>query len=259
MAMETIVQPPLVDLCARLREPGHQSHGTLKSRRRRGSKKKRFLHVVIPPDTNPALEKWLVTGRFASGLIKMVVSICMYWGRWPQVLKVKTRQYAWAEARWHHWVSNARRKFANDDVLLQALDYAATYDIKVFTLMNPVYPKNYGVAMMAILHLITAFRDSFGLLKPWRYPKLSWLSKKQAYRHILVSDHQIIDWLDSLGETKGLAGDLWCGDAQLHLTDDALIGFNALAYVLPPCVPIQIKKFLRCKKVCKMANYRCDL
>ena len=23
--------PPLVDLCARLREPGHQSHGTLKS------------------------------------------------------------------------------------------------------------------------------------------------------------------------------------------------------------------------------------
>ena len=47
--------PPLVDLCARLREPGQQQHGTLESEglAARGNG---FLRVVIPPDTNPILE-----------------------------------------------------------------------------------------------------------------------------------------------------------------------------------------------------------
>lgn len=47
--------PPLVDLCARLREPGQQQHGTLESEGR-AARANGFLHVVIPPDTNPILE-----------------------------------------------------------------------------------------------------------------------------------------------------------------------------------------------------------
>ena len=47
--------PPLVDLCARLREPGQQQHGTLESEGR-AARGNGFLHVVIPPDTNPILE-----------------------------------------------------------------------------------------------------------------------------------------------------------------------------------------------------------
>ena len=47
--------PPLVDLCARLREPGHQQHGTLKSEGN-AARQNGFLHVVVPPDTQPVLE-----------------------------------------------------------------------------------------------------------------------------------------------------------------------------------------------------------
>lgn len=47
--------PPLVDLCARLREPGHQQHGTLKSEGN-AAKQNGFLHVVMPPDCQPILE-----------------------------------------------------------------------------------------------------------------------------------------------------------------------------------------------------------
>lgn len=54
--------PPLVDLCARLREPGHQSHGTLKSETCPHAKT--VLHVVIPPDTKPVLEN----GSLLAGL-----------------------------------------------------------------------------------------------------------------------------------------------------------------------------------------------
>ena len=52
---ETWILPPLVDLCARLREPGQQQHGTLESEGR-AARANGFLHVVIPPDTNPILE-----------------------------------------------------------------------------------------------------------------------------------------------------------------------------------------------------------
>lgn len=46
--------PPLVDLCARLREPGQQQleHSPQKVMLR----VLMVLHVVIPPDTNPILE-----------------------------------------------------------------------------------------------------------------------------------------------------------------------------------------------------------
>ena len=49
------LMPPLVDLCARLREPGQQQHGTLKTEGQ-AMRANGFLHVVIPPDTDPVLE-----------------------------------------------------------------------------------------------------------------------------------------------------------------------------------------------------------
>lgn len=55
--------PPLVDLCARLREPGFQQHGTLKSEGN-AARKNGFLHVVTPPDSNPILE----SGSLLKGL-----------------------------------------------------------------------------------------------------------------------------------------------------------------------------------------------
>ena len=45
---EVWLLPPLVDLCARLREPGQQQHGTLKSEGS-AARGNGFLHVVTPP------------------------------------------------------------------------------------------------------------------------------------------------------------------------------------------------------------------
>ena len=47
--------PPLVDLCARLRELGQSAHGTFKSEGA-AARAAGFLHIVTPPDTAPVLE-----------------------------------------------------------------------------------------------------------------------------------------------------------------------------------------------------------
>ena len=118
--------PPLVDLCARLREPGHQSHGTLKSEGA-AARKNGFLHVVIPPDTNPVLENGsLLAGlrerAYQDGGIHLHILGAMTAGLEGE----KPANMLGLKQGGIIGVSNARRKFANDDVLLQALDYAAT-------------------------------------------------------------------------------------------------------------------------------------
>ncbi len=44
------LMPTMVDLCARLREPGQQQHGTLKSEGK-AARENGILHVFTPPDS----------------------------------------------------------------------------------------------------------------------------------------------------------------------------------------------------------------
>lgn len=124
--------PPLVDLCARLREPGHQSHGTLKSEGT-AARQNGFLHVVIPPDTKPVLENGsLLAGlrerAYHDGGIHLHILGAMTAGLEGE----KPANMAGLKQGGIIGVSNARESFANDDVLLQALEYAATFNLKVF-------------------------------------------------------------------------------------------------------------------------------
>lgn len=47
--------PTMVDLCARLREPGQQQHGTLKSEGK-AARENGILHVFTPPDSKPIVQ-----------------------------------------------------------------------------------------------------------------------------------------------------------------------------------------------------------
>lgn len=69
-------------------------------------------------------------------------------------------------------VSNARQSFANDDVLLQALEYAATFNPKkCFSIpMNPASQKMAWRFMTAISHRIMGLPVFRGLPKRWHYP-----------------------------------------------------------------------------------------
>ena len=238
--------PPLVDLCARLREPGHQSHGTLKSEGA-ADRKNGFLHVVIPPDTNPVLENGsLLAGlrerAYQDGGIYLHVLGAMTAGLEGE----KPANMLGLKQGGIIGVSNARRKFANDDVLLQALDYAATYDIKVF-----FYPDEPSLSKHGVAHdgYIASYHGLAGI--PWIAETVALSKQLLIVEETGVSAHfgqlttkssiDLIRW----AKQRGLPVTCDVAMHQLHLTDDALIGFNALAYVLPPLRSNTDKKALQ--------------
>ncbi|MFW2177110.1 MULTISPECIES: dihydroorotase [unclassified Moraxella] len=227
--------PPLVDLCARLREPGHQSHGTLKSE---GSSayQNGFLHVVMPPDTDPVLEN----GSLFKGLKERAYHDA---GIHLQILGAMTAglkgempaNMAGLKQGGAIGVSNARKPFANDDVLLQALDYASTFDIKVF-----FYPDEPSLSKNGVAHdgYIASYHGLAGI--PWIAETVALSKQLLIVEETGVSAHfsqlttkssiDLMRW----AKQKGLPVTCDVAMHQLHLTDDALIGFNSLAYVLPP-------------------------
>ncbi|STY79962.1 Dihydroorotase [Moraxella catarrhalis] len=158
--------PPLVDLCARLREPGHQSHGTLASEGR-AARQNGFLHVVMPPDTNPVLEngsllKGLKQKAWTDGGIYLHVLGALSAGlEGKQPANLAGLKQGGAIG-----VSNTAAGFESDLVLLRCLEYAATFDIKVF--FYPDEPSlSAGVWLtMAISHLFMDCKAFRGWLRP---------------------------------------------------------------------------------------------
>lgn len=227
--------PPLVDLCARLREPGHQSHGTLKSEGT-AARQNGFLHVCMPPDTNPVLE----SGSLLKGLTERAFDDA---GIYLHILGAMTKGLEGKQpsnmAGLKHGgiigVSNARQGFDNDDVLLRALEYAATFDIKVF-----FYPDEPSLSKNGVAHdgYIASYHGLAGI--PWIAETVALSKQLLIVEETGVSAHfsqlsckssiELIRW----AKQKGLPVTCDVAMHQLHLTDDSLIGFNALAYVLPP-------------------------
>ena len=227
--------PPLVDLCARLREPGHQSHGTLASEGR-AARQNGFLHVVMPPDTSPVLEngsllKGLKQKAWADGGIYLHVLGALSAGlEGKQPANLAGLKQGGAIG-----VSNTAAGFESDLVLLRCLEYAATFDIKVF-----FYPDEPSLSAGGVAHdgYIASFHGLQGI--PWLAETIA-LSKQL----LMVEETGITAHFSQItcrtsvelirhAKQKGLP--ITCDVAmhQLHLTDDDLQGFNSLAYVLPP-------------------------
>ena len=113
--------PPLVDLCARLREPGQQQHGTLKSE---GSAARRngFLHVVTPPDTHPILENGsLLKGLRERALDDGGIYLHIVGALTAGLEGDRPSNIAGLKKGGCIAVSNARRPFRNDLVLLRTM------------------------------------------------------------------------------------------------------------------------------------------
>ena len=232
---ETWLLPPLVDLCARLREPGQQQHGTLASEGQ-AARANGFLHVVIPPDTNPILEN----GSLLKGLRERALEDG---GIYLHILGALTAglegerpsNIAGLKKGGCIAVSNARQPFANDLVLLRTLEYAATFGMKVF-----FYPDEPSLSKDGVAHegYIASYHGLQGI--PWIAETVALSTQLLMVEETGIAAHfsqlsckssvELMRW------AKGKNLPVTCDVAmhQLYLTDDNLEGFNAQAYVLPP-------------------------
>ena len=238
--------PAFVDLCARLREPGQKQHGTLQSEGE-AARAAGFLHVVIPPDTRPvqdngALLKGLREKAYADGGIHLHIIGAQtkgLEGNQPSNM-AGLKQGGWIA------VSTARASFADDDVMLRTLEYAATLGLTVF-----FYPEEASLAKDGCVHDgftasrqgltgIPAIAETVALAK-----QLLMVEETGVRAHFgLLSAGASVDLIQA-AKAKGLPVTADVAMHQLLLTDATIDGFNSLAHVRPPLRSEQDRDRLR--------------
>lgn len=230
------LMPTMVDLCARLREPGQQQHGTLKSEGK-AARENGILHVFTPPDSKPIVQD---NGALIHGLVEKAM---LDGGIYLQVIGAQTQglkgqqpaNMAGLKKGGCTAVSNANAPFANDDVVIRTLEYAAGLGLTVvFYAEEPQIAKDGCVhegfiASRQGLPMIPALAETVAIAK---YLLMIEATGVNAHFSLLSCGSSVE--LIKIAKEKGLPVTADVAMHQLHLTDRLIDGFNALAHVRPP-------------------------
>lgn len=241
------LMPTMVDLCARLREPGQQQHGTLKSEGK-AARDNGILHVITPPDSQPIVQD---NGALIHGLVeKAMLDGGIYLhviGAQTQGLKGKQpANMAGLKKGGCTAVSNAYAPFENDDVVIRTLEYAAGLDMTVV-----FYPEEPQIAKDGCVHegfvasrqglpMIPAIAETIAIAK---YLLMIEMTGVKAHFGLISAGASVE--LIKIAKDKGLAVTADVAMHQLHLTDQLIDGFNSLAHVRPPLRAEKDKELLR--------------
>ena len=241
------LMPTMVDLCARLREPGQQQHGTLKSEGK-AARENGILHVFTPPDSKPIVQD---NGALIHGLVEKAM---LDGGIYLEVIGAQTQglngqqpaNMAGLKKGGCSAVSNASAPFANDDVVLRTLEYAAGLNLTVvFYAEEPQIAKDGCVhegfiASRQGLPMIPALAETVAIAK---YLLMIEATKVHAHFGLLSCGASVE--LIRIAKEKGLPVTCDVAMHQLHLTDALIDGFNSLAHVRPPLRSESDKELLR--------------
>lgn len=239
--------PTMVDLCARLREPGQQQHGTLKSEGK-AARENGILHVFTPPDSKPIVQD---NGALIHGLVEKAM---LDGGIHLQVIGAQTQglngkqpaNMAGLKKGGCTAVSNAYAPFEDDDVVLRTLEYAAGLGMTVV-----FYPEEHQIAKDGCVHegfvasrqglpMIPALAETVAIAK---YLLMVEVTGVRAHFGLLSSGASVE--LIKIAKNKGLPVTADVAMHQLHLTDQLIDGFNVLAHVRPPLRSDKDKELLR--------------
>lgn len=233
-----VVMPGLVDLCARLREPGHEHEGMLQSELAAAAAGG-VTSLVCPPDTDPVLDE--------PGLVEMLKYRAEK-RHGPRVLplgaltrnlsgEVLTEMAALTEAGCVGF-GQAEVPLANTQVLQRALQYAATFDLCVWLRPQDMHlgkgvaasgplATRLGLAGIPVAAETIALHTIFELLRS--------LGGKQGPRvHLCrLSSAAGVDLLRQ-AKTEGLRVSADVSINSLHLTDTDIGHFDSRARLSPP-------------------------
>ncbi|KGT46513.1 dihydroorotase [Acinetobacter sp. HR7] len=241
------LMPTMVDLCARLREPGQQQHGTLKSEGK-AARENGILHVFTPPDSKPIVQD---NGALIHGLVEKAM---LDGGIYLEVIGAQTQglkgnqpaNMAGLKKGGCTAVSNANAPFADDDVVIRTLEYAAGLNLTVvFYAEEPQIAKDGCahegfIASRQGLPMIPALAETVAIAK---YLLMIEATKVRAHFGLLSCGASVE--LIRIAKEKGLPVTCDVAMHQLHLTDALIDGFNSLAHVRPPLRSENDKELLR--------------
>ena len=230
-----IISPGLVDLCARLREPGLEFKADIHSEATAAASAG-ITTLCCPPDTDPVIDEpavvELIHRKAAIAAHTNVVTLAaLTRGLEGQLLsEMSTLQAAGCVG-----VSNSRRPVANTLILRRAYSYAANYGITVFIEPDEHWLSNGGcahdgpVATRLGLQGIPVSAETVAIT---RALELILETGVKAHFGRLSSAHGVD--LIRRAKESGMAITADVSAHQLFLSEMDVNSFNSMCHVLPP-------------------------
>ena len=230
-----VICPGLVDLSARVREPGQEHKATIESETRAAARGG-ITTLCCPPDTSPVIDTPAVAGMIHNKSLEIGYARVLPIGALTQGLEGSQLSEMVALTRAECPVlSNACAPLANTLVERRALEYAATFGITVFIRPEDRHLRNNGCAhegpVCARLGLpgIPEAAESVAVARD-----LALAAHTGCTIHFhTLSSATALEMIAS-ARAKGLPITANVAAHQLHLTEEDIDGFDSNCHVIPP-------------------------
>jgi dihydroorotase len=241
-----VVCPGLVDLAARMREPGAEHKATIATETRAAASGG-ITTLCCPPDTDPVIDTAAVTELIRQRAADAGKAHVVMLGALTRGLDgERLSEMAALQKAGCVGVSNALRPMANTLVLRRALEYAATFNLTVFLHANDHWLANEGCAHEGRVATRTGL------------PGIPEAAETAAVAHLLALIEQIGIRAHFCRLTTGRAARMIaraCFDGApvsadvaipyLYLSENDISDFDSQCHVLPPLRTVEDRQQLR--------------
>jgi len=241
-----IVCPGLVDLSARLREPGQEHKATIASETRAAAGSG-VTTLCCPPDTQPAIDTAAVVELIHQRTARAGMARVETLGALTHGLDgERLAEMGALKSAGCLGVSNAGRPIRDLGVLLRAMEYAATFDLTVFSRPSDPWLRGDGqahagaVATRMGLPGIPETAETVAVARD-----LLLAEQTGARLHFCrLSTGRALEMVRQ-ARNQGLPITADVAAHQLHLTEEDLLGFNSECHLDPPLRSMQDRGALR--------------
>ncbi len=241
-----VVCPGLIDLSARLREPGHEQKATIASETRAAAAAG-ITTLCCPPDTAPVIDTPAVAQLILRTAQRHGLARVLPVGAITQGLEGRhiTEMAALKQAGCPV-LSQADRPIRNTQVLMRALDYAATFGLTLFLQPQDADLSEGGCAhegRVATRLGLPGIPEAAETVAVARALALA----EQTGARIHFRGLSSARGAEMLAEARrrGIPASGDCCVHQLFLTEDDVYGFNADCHVIPPLRTLADRQALR--------------
>jgi dihydroorotase len=244
-ARDCVVCPGLIDLCARLREPGQEHKATIASETRAAASGG-ITTLVCPPDTDPVIDEPAVVEFIRRRVKAAGHSRVLTLGALTHRLRgERLAEMAALKAAGCVGVSDGGRPLINTLVLRRALEYAATFDLTVF--LTPLDPwLSHGVAHEGQVATRMGLSGILAAAETGAIARDLELVRDIGVRvHFGRLSSARAAELVAHAQAEGLPVTADVAAHHLHLTEIDLVGFDSQCHVQPPLRGLRDKDALR--------------
>ncbi len=230
-----IICPGLIDLCARLREPGEEHKATIASETQ-AAVAGGITRLVCPPDTSPVIDTPAMVHMIHERANEQGYAIVDPLGALTVGLAgEKLTDMAMLQEAGCAAVSNGLQALDNTLVMRRAMQYASTYDIKVFLTPNDRWLQGNGcvhegkVSTILGLPAIPEAAETVGVARDLALIETSGVSAHFE----LISSARTVEMIAE-AQQRGLPVSAGVSIHHLHLSEDDIGEFDTRYKVMPP-------------------------